>query len=287
MEPAEDETTIHVVAPEATIEMGELVTESKSDLGWKNAIVFKEHNGSHSSGIEFHNPSYREINAIIRDAQLMIGSLSRPQTDKVIDWHSAHSAELDIDASLDRDPSLGQILVKEKADIITEVCICMDTSLSMTGEKYRIASIAIAATAMQVGVEHLSLICFDSKAHAIKSLGVRSSIEAVIGKFLRHRPRGLTNMESALKLARSEMSFGKTKRKHVILISDGRFTAGRRPDYLAPLLPRLHCIQTGSPWSKNRMYRRMASAGGGKFLHVSKFNDLPKRLYELARSISH
>lgn len=266
--------------------MGELVTESKSDVGWKNAIVFKEHEGSMRDAPNRHSPSPSDIRKILVESQALIGTLSRPEINRIVSWEESKSADLDIDASLDIDPGLSQIMVVEKQSLNTEVVICMDTSLSMTGDKYRIASIAIACVAMQVGLENLGVICFDSQSHIIKRIGTNTPLEVVIRRFLSHQPLGLTNMESALRKAGSELQRGRTKRQHAIMVSDGRFTAGRRPDLVSHVVPTLHCIQTGSPWSRNRLYRRMATKANGQFLHVKDFADLPRKIYELARTIS-
>ena len=74
-------------------------------------------------------------------------------------------------------------------------------------------------------------------------------------------------------------------KKAVILMTDGRYTAGKNPDYIIPRLPRLHVVQTGNPWSSPRFCRSLAQAGRGKFVRVAQLDHLPKALYALVNGI--
>ena len=155
----------------------------------------------------------------------------------------------------------------------------------MTGEKLALLAVSVAAIAYELDSEDLAIISFESEARLIKGLGVKSTVYSIVEKFLASPARGLTNMEAALKLAAKQTDQAKRSRRAVILMSDGRFTAGSRPDYLVPRLPRLHVVQTGNPWSSNRFFRRMASLGNGRFLQVSHFQQLPRALYSLVHQI--
>ena len=97
--------------------------------------------------------------------------------------------------------------------------------------------------------------------------------------------RGLTNIESGLLLAEKQALKGKLAKKAIILMTDGRFTAGRNPEYLVGRLPRLHVIQTGNPWSSPRYCRSLARKGRGKYMRVAKLEHLPSALYSLVHEI--
>jgi Mg-chelatase subunit ChlD len=97
--------------------------------------------------------------------------------------------------------------------------------------------------------------------------------------------RGLTNIEAGLLDAAKQAESGKTSKRAVILMTDGRFTAGRNPDYIVPRLPRLHVIQTGNPWSSPRFCRSLAQRGRGKYMRVANLEQLPKALYSLVHEI--
>lgn len=268
--------------------MGELVTENKSDVGWKNVTVFQEHKGSQAEGRQKNVPSLGMVSKIIREARELAGALHHPKKQIAVDWNTNSTSEIDLEASLNANPFFAELKVVQEEAIATSLLICVDTSLSMTGEKFRIAATAIATSALHIGVDNLALISFGSDAFCLKSIGEKLSLSRLVERFLEHHPKGLTNMEAALKLAvqESKKSQLPPHRNHAVLISDGRFTAGSRPDYLVPSLPRLSCIQTGSPWSQNRHFRNLAVLGAGHFQHVSDFSLLPKRLYEFSRLIA-
>ena len=151
----------------------------------------------------------------------------------------------------------------------------------MTGEKMALLAVSIAAISLELKSENFSIINFESNAHLVKSLGSSVSTYEMVRSFLNSPAQGLTNMEEALKLAISEWNKGKATRRHVILMSDGKYTAGGNPKYLAKYVPRLHIVQVGKSWAKNRFYRSLAASGGGEFLNVPSFESLPKKLYTL------
>ena len=68
-------------------------------------------------------------------------------------------------------------------------------------------------------------------------------------------------------------------------MTDGRFTAGRNPDYIVPRLPRLNMVQTGNPWASTRFCRSLARQGRGKYVRVAHLEHLPKALYALVHGI--
>ena len=175
------------------------------------------------------------------------------------------------------------LLVEEKKEKRAEVIVCLDTSLSMTGEKFALLGVSVGVLALQL--RDISIINFNSTARLVKSLRENKTPEHILRRFLDSPVKGLTNMESALQLAIKEHGKGKLNRRAVILISDGRHTAGASPEYLLPQLPKLHLLQVGRPWSQGRFFKRMSRLGGGKFIAISRFEQLPKALYTLVREI--
>ena len=225
------------------------------------------------------------IRAIVRKALATIGAVSRPQKIVHSSWDLHPQEELDLDVSLESDPLLMQLTVEKKETKRTEVIVCIDTSLSMTGKKLALTAVALAVIALQIDPEDLAVIAFETEANLIKGLGEKKNVYEILKAFLDVPARGLTNIESGLLQAAVESAKGKLKRKSVILMSDGRFTAGRNPEYVVPRLPRLHIVQTGSPWASPRFCRSLATLGHGRHLRVGKTEHLPKALYSLVHEL--
>lgn len=225
------------------------------------------------------------IRAIIRRAQAAVGSVSRPYQLKTAPWHQHPAEEFDLDASLEEDPALENLLVERKEPRRAEVIVCIDTSLSMTGRKLALTAVALAVLALQMEPEDFSVIAFESEANPLKRLGEKIDVFELLRRFMEVPARGLTNIEAGLLAAEKEALAGHLPKKAVILMTDGRFTAGRNPEYLVPRLPRLHVVQAGNPWSSPRFCRGLARRGRGKYLRVAKLEQLPNALYSLLQEI--
>lgn len=277
---------VSFIAPDAFADLNDATVEDvPADMGWKNAITF------HEKLRRINDPVLKEkvrasvVRAILEKARDALGSVSRPYSIETAAWDQHPAKELDLDVSLEEDPLLDRLLVEIRQEHRAEVIVCLDTSLSMTGRKLALLGVSVGTMALQLTAEDLSIINFESEAHLVKPLGSYMSAHQIVEKFIGSPARGLTNMEAALKLALQQCARGRQRKRHVILMSDGRFTAGARPEYLIPQLPKLHVVQMGNPWSNNRFFRRMARLGDGKFIQVKEFEDLPRALYTLVHEI--
>jgi Mg-chelatase subunit ChlD len=155
----------------------------------------------------------------------------------------------------------------------------------MTGRKLAINAVALAVIALQLEPEDLCVVAFESDATVIKPLGTKMGIYKILEKFMEVPAKGLTNIEAGLLEAQKEAAQGRLPKQGVILMTDGRFTAGKNPDYIVPKLPRLHVVQTGNPWASNRFCRGLARMGRGKYVRVAQLEQLPKSLYALVHEI--
>ncbi len=225
------------------------------------------------------------IRGIIKKAQATLGSVSKPYKLTTGSWEENPMDEFDLDSSLEEDPSLENLLIEKREPRRAEVVLCIDTSLSMTGRKLALTAVALAVIALQLEPEDLSVVAFESDANLIKGLGTRLDVFQTLKNFMEVPARGLTNIESGLLMAEKECLKGKLAKKAIILMTDGRFTAGRSPEYLISRLPRLHVVQTGNPWSSPRYCRSLARKGRGKYLRVAKLEHLPSALYALVHEI--
>jgi Mg-chelatase subunit ChlD len=260
------------------------IVDQLNDSSWQNAIKYHEQKNRLA-------PKKRvaikaaAVRAIVQKALASMGAVSRPQQLVHEDWSQNQHAELDLESSLEADCHLQKLLVEKKEPRRAEVIVCLDTSLSMTGKKMAITAVAMAVMALQLEPEDLSIIAFETEATLVKALGTKWNVYKLVEKFMELPAKGLTNIEAGLKIALKESQKGKLNRKVVILMTDGRYTAGHNPEYLVSKLPRLYVVQTGSPWASVRFCRNLAKKGGGKFTRVSNIEDLPKALYSLVHEI--
>lgn len=259
--------------------------ENLSQSDWDKALQYHDIKKKLHDEIKREKIKAAAIRAIVQKALSTMGAVSRPHQWKSASWVDHPDAELDLDSSLDEDPSLQNLVVEKKEPRRAEVVVCIDTSLSMTGKKLALTAVSLAVMALQLEPEDLSVIAFETDATLIKPLGAKFDVYKILEKFMEVPARGLTNIESGLLLAKKQLDAGKISKKAVILMTDGRFTAGRNPDYLVPGLPRLHVVQTGNPWSSPRFCKDLAKQGRGKFVRVGKIEQLPKALYSLVHEI--
>lgn len=267
--------------PEFFSEHADLSVENLSDSGWQAAINYREKKKHLFKDEEIQRLRRNAVNAIITKARNTIGSIARPRQLETVPWHLNAQGEIALEDSLELDPTLATILTEEKVHRRAEVIVCLDTSLSMTGKKLALLGVSIAVLALQLESEDLSVIPFATEAEVLKTLNTVKSVDIIVEKFLDSQTKGLTNIEDALKKALVQQKRGKHTRRTTILMTDGKFTAGGRPEYLASQFQRLHVVQTGSPWASERFCRNLAKRGSGNFLHINDFEELPKALYNL------
>jgi Mg-chelatase subunit ChlD len=277
------EPEVKFQAPEVLSESGDGAIESASD--WDAAIHYHDVK-RRLDLMQREKVRASAIRAIVRKAQSTLGSITRPYQLKIAPWGEHPQEEFDLDSSLEEDPSLQNLLVERKEPRRAEVVVCIDTSLSMTGRKLALTAVALAVISLQLDPEDFALVAFETEATLIKGLGERKDVFQVLKDFMEVPARGLTNIEAGLLMAEKEvLGKGRLPKKAVILMTDGRFTAGRNPEYLIPRLPRLHVVQTGNPWSSPRFCRGLARRGRGKHLRVAKLEHLPTALYALVQEI--
>jgi Mg-chelatase subunit ChlD len=280
----EKEPEIKFFPPEAITEEGDGAVENLSDTGWDQALHYHEIK-KRLDEVKRAKVRASAIRAIIQKALATMGAVQKPYELKNVPWNSHPQDEFDLESTLEEDPSLENLMVEKREPRRAEVIICIDTSLSMTGRKLALTAVALAVLALQLEPEDYSVIAFESDANLLKPLGQRAHLDNVLEKFMEVPARGLTNIEAGLLMAEKQAASGKLPKKAVILMTDGRYTAGKNPEHVVPRLPRLHVVQTGNPWSSPRFCRSLARIGRGKFVRVAQLEHLPKALYTLVNGI--
>ncbi len=271
--------------PELVSEEADGAVENLSETDWEQALHYHDLKKQRLERSLRDQARASAIRGILRKARATMGSVTKPYELKNVSWDLEPSGELDLEGSLEENPALNALLVEKKEIRRAELVLCLDTSLSMTGKKLAINAVALAVIALQIEPADLAIIAFESEATVIKPLGKEMTIQSILEKFLDVPARGLTNIEAGLLAAEKECKKGRLKKRAVILMSDGRHTAGANPETMVKRLPRMHMVQTGSPWSSPRFCRSLAQIGRGKYIRVSQIEQLPKALYSLVHEI--
>lgn len=142
--------------------------------------------------------------------------------------------DVDIDASLDVIASkraIGEPLGRDDLSVVTwrrpavGLCLLVDRSGSMQGERLAAAAIAAAAVRYRHGAD-CSVVAFSDQAIVLSSQGAERPAEELVGDLLRLRGHGTTDVGLALRVAREQLSRSRAGRKVTVLLSDCRVTTG-------------------------------------------------------------
>jgi Mg-chelatase subunit ChlD len=158
--------------------------------------------------------------------------------------------DLDIDASLDavldargarRPPNLDDLTVRSWHRPDTALCLLVDRSGSMLGERLAAAAVAAAAVAYR-NAPDCSVVAFGDEAIVLKSQDVPRSADELVGDLLRLRGHGTTDVGLAVRTAGRQLSRSNAGRKVAVLLSDCRPTTGGDPTADAALLDELAIV---------------------------------------------
>lgn len=158
--------------------------------------------------------------------------------------------DLDVEASLEalvdarrlrRRPSLEDLKVRSWAQPDVALCLLVDRSGSMGGDRLAAAALAAAACAWRCGDDY-SVLAFSDTILMIKAQNERRQPPEVVDDLLSLRGFGPTDVSLALRVARTQLSLARASRRLVVLLSDCRPTAGADPAAAAGGLDELAVI---------------------------------------------
>ncbi|MGQ4915183.1 MAG: vWA domain-containing protein [Candidatus Asgardarchaeia archaeon] len=164
--------------------------------------------------------------------------------------------------------------------------LILDTSGSMYGPKILNAALAAAVLAYHMRDDTYSIIVFNNVATVLKKINERGNINKIIDSILDTEPVGYTRIDDALNKAYQELKKLKGPRKWAIIITDGCYNKGNDPIPLAAQFPQLHVIQIpgGQKWC-TQVCMDMAKRGKGRLVSVSKYNEIPRALLKILRTM--
>lgn len=159
--------------------------------------------------------------------------------------------DIDLDASLDAvvaarhgvDAGGDGLHVQAWQRPATAVCLLVDRSGSMAGDRLAAAAVGAAAVLFRAPLD-CSVVAFAEDAVVLKSQDEVRSADDVVADLLRLRGFGVTDLAQAFRVASAQLSRSTAGRRITLLMSDCRATAGGDPlphaagtDELAVLAP--------------------------------------------------
>ncbi len=179
---------------------------------------------------------------------------------------------------------------RERKDSVALVFV-IDTSGSMANYVGDRRKISLAMDAIRAGIDNLdeadqaAIISFDVKTHVISSL--TSDHNRLIKRVGRLKPTGGTAaMSNAIKIAIQMHETAHVKRKHIILLSDGKST-GKRSDIIklardaADAKVGITTIAIGD--ADTGLLKEIADMGEGQTIAVQDIQNLPRVLMDAVR----
>lgn len=183
------------------------------------------------------------------------------------------TGDLDIDASIDalvaaraerRPPAIDELRATHWTKPGTAICLLVDRSGSMDGERLASAALAAAVCAWRAPAQ-FAVLAFADKVVAIKELNQVKAPERVVAEVLALRGHGTTDVALALRAAARQLAPSNATRRMVILLSDAEVTTGGDPYPAARALDELVVV---APEDEMSHAEALVAACGGRLAGV-------------------
>ena len=103
------------------------------------------------------------------------------------------------------------------------MCLLVDASGSMSGERLAVAATVTAACVLRAPAQH-AVIAFAGDVRTLRPLHGGQPAAAVVDQVLGLRGHGVTRLADALRAASAELATARAQRRVVVLLSDCRHT---------------------------------------------------------------
>lgn len=181
--------------------------------------------------------------------------------------------DIDLDASMDaiveargggRNPSLEEIWSRDWAKTDLAICVVLDTSGSMSGDRLTASALTAAACAWRAPGE-LAVLQFAKEVTVLRHIEGGKQPGQMVGEVLALRGHGVTGLAGALRAAADELGRARAARRVVVLLSDCRATDDDDPLEVAPQIDELLIL---TPDDDTEAAELLAAAANGRWRHL-------------------
>ena len=194
--------------------------------------------------------------------------------------------DLDVDASLDalagaraerRPVGLDELVARDWGRPETALCVVVDSSGSMSGERLAAAALTAAACAWRAPGDH-AVLSFAREVVVLREMGSARSPADVVDRVLSLRGHGVTSLERALRAAGGQLERTRAARRVTVLLSDCRATDERDPLPAARALDELLVL---APADDSDQAEELARLAGARWAALRGAADAPRVLAAL------
>lgn len=277
--------------------------DSSMDLSELSAwdIATRYHEFKARPAFKRHGKTLRRLSAeaILARARSVMGSVVHPTERGFAPWlevpAGAQHVDFDIEESLEQAPlSLTRLAPEDlwmsySTHRPQPVVLSVDTSLSMTGEKLALTAVALAVVLLEFPEDAVGIVAFENRAQVIKQPEERISVGELVERFLDVPAQGYTHLEDgmlqALKLSYRAEALGRGRPVSTVLLTDGKYTAGRDPAYLASRYKQLVVLKMGKERASLALCEELARKGHGSLREVGELEALPTVMYGVVKDL--
>lgn len=194
--------------------------------------------------------------------------------------------DVDLDASLDAivaarsagaTPSTDDLTVAAWRRPDTAICLLVDRSGSMRGDRLAAAAIAAAAVLYRHGSD-CSVVSFSNTAVVVKSQDHHATADDLVGEILRLKGHGVTDLGLAFRTARSQLERSRAGRRVTLLLSDARSTSGADPTPDATEVAALGELVIIAPEDDTADAESLAASVGARWVTLAGPADVPRAI---------
>ena len=263
----------------------------RDDIGWRIAQNYTKIRLVLSDPVALELARRIAITATIRRVLQLLGPVSLPTRITREPYSVGASGDVDLESTLEamvdagrRHPS--ELILEQREPKDLSVALMLDASLSMSGDKLAIATAAIAVLAFRLKMVEFTIMTFNDKPKTIKGFDQSPNLDELVVSLLEFNAGGYTNIEGALRGGSAALSTATTRNRVGVLTTDGNYTVGGDPADASASFSRLFVVMTESHDCQPQVCEAMARNGRGRVYTVSGFDEVPRVLYRVLRTVA-
>ncbi len=211
------------------------------------------------------------------------GAARRPGVHRLRPVRADTGGDLDLDASLSavvearaggRHPGQEDLVARGWARPDLAVCLVVDASGSMGGERLAAAALTAGACTWRAPAEH-AVLSFARTTTVLRDIASERPAGTVVDAVLGLRGHGVTALATALRTAQEQLSRTRAARRVTVLLSDCRATDDEDPVPAAARLPELVVL---APAQDTEQAEDFARRTGARWTGLSGPADAPAAL---------